>query len=418
MPSLNLTWRWRSVTLKGRWLPSVGKFHRIRIREQVLFAHTSLHLAPATAHRVLAAPRNKLEGDWLNCITMTSFAKDSHTNIIIPVPRRSIINKFNGNWMSEIFTNAVTSIVLGIEDFEDGTDERMLSAARNYYAGLLLLAKECLVSAAPEADAMDIIGAKFKPIPNGEGGVEHVVMGYATIDLAQLQQRFKDFGLPWPDVNINKLQQFRNNLEHYHLKEPVSALGEAIASSFPMLVDFFKILGEDPQTHLVGVWDTIIAERATFEKVRTECLISWEGVDWPAPVKHLDKMLCPECKSSLVGQADAKNEDHTTIDGKCFQCGEEIDREKLKEMVAQASYEIDAYLMAKDGLNSAIASCPECGVKAYVETGEFSVCLSCGESVAGECSRCSTSIDVHEYSPDHPELCSYCAHMWEKVMRE
>jgi len=61
----------------------------------------------------------------------------------------------------KFFENAVTSLILGIEDFETGTDERMLSAARNYYAGLLLLAKECLVNAVPAAEAMDVIGAKF-----------------------------------------------------------------------------------------------------------------------------------------------------------------------------------------------------------------------------------------------------------------
>lgn len=320
--------------------------------------------------------------------------------------------------MSEIFENAVTSITLGIEDFETGTDERMLSAARNYYAGLLLLAKECLVNAAPDADAMDIIGARFKPVPDGHGGIEHVVQGYTTIDLAQLKERFKDFKLPWPDANIKQLQQFRNNLEHYHLKEPASALGEAIAASFPMIVDFFKILGEDPQEYLADVWDTIIAERATFEKVRESCLVSWEGVEWPALVKDLDKMSCPSCKSSLVGQADAANTDHENIEGKCFQCGHEIDREALMVMVVTASYEIDAYLMAKDGLNSAIATCPHCAAEAYVETGETSVCFSCGESVAGECERCGTRVDVHEYNYDYEGLCSYCAHMAEKYMRD
>lgn len=320
--------------------------------------------------------------------------------------------------MSEIFENAVTSITLGIEDFETGTDERMLSAARNYYAGLLLLAKECLVCAAPEAEAMEVIGAKFKPQPDGQGGVEHVVSGYATVDLSQLQQRFKDFGLPWPDVNIKRLQQFRNNLEHYHLKEPASALGEAIAASFPMVVDFFKILDEDPQEHLADVWDTIIAERATFEKVRADCLTSWDGVQWPAPVQKLDRMSCPACQSALVGQADATNPDHEQVDGKCFQCGETIDREKIMEMVVQASYAMDAYIMAKEGLNSPIGYCPECGAEAYVDDGETSLCFSCGESISGECARCSTAIDLNEYNPDHPQLCSYCAHQWEKVMRE
>jgi len=145
--------------------------------------------------------------------------------------------------MTQIFDNAVASIRLGIEDFEIGTDERMLSAARNYYAGLLLLAKECIVQRAPDADAMEVIGAKFKPEPDGDGGVVHVPDGYATVDLAQLKKRFKDFGLDWPDADIGKLQRFRNDLEHLHLKEPVSALKEAIASSFPMVVDFFGTLG-------------------------------------------------------------------------------------------------------------------------------------------------------------------------------
>jgi len=320
--------------------------------------------------------------------------------------------------MSEIFDNAVTSITLGIEDFETGTDGRMLSAARNYYAGLLLLAKECLVNAAPEADAMDIVGAKFKPMPDGDGGVEHVVQGYTTVDLAQLQTRFKDFDLPWPNVNIKQLQQFRNNLEHYHLKEPASALGEAIASSFPMIVDFFQILEADPQEHLADVWDTIIAERNTFEKVQAACLASLEGVKWPAPVDGIDKMSCPSCQSSLVGQADATNTDHENIQGKCFQCGAEIGRETLMGLVVKASYEMDDYLMAKDGLNPAITDCPECGSDIYVETGEISICFSCGESAAGECARCSNRIDANDYSFDHPNLCGYCGNQLDKVMRE
>jgi hypothetical protein len=141
--------------------------------------------------------------------------------------------------MSEIFENAITSIVLGIEDFETGSDARMLSAARNYYAGLLLLAKECLVRTVPLADAMEVIGSKFRPMPDGAGGVSYQVEGYATVDLRQLKERFKAFGLAWPKADVDKLQRFRNDLEHNHLNEPVSALGEAIASSFSMIVDFF-----------------------------------------------------------------------------------------------------------------------------------------------------------------------------------
>ena len=320
--------------------------------------------------------------------------------------------------MSDIFDNAISSIILGIEDFETGTDARMLSSARNYYAGLLLLAKECLVRAAPDADPMDVIGAKFKPKPDGDGGVEHEVIGYTTVDLAQLKSRFKDFGLSWPEADIGKLQRFRNDLEHYHLKEPVSALGEAIASSFPMVVDFCAILAEDPQHHLADVWDTILTQRTAFEKVQAKCIASLENVDWPADVFNLDRLVCPECGSSLLGQEDPENDDRENVIGKCHQCGEEIPYEKTMELIVTASYEVDAYIMAKEGLNPGITDCPECFAPAYVETGEVSVCLVCGESVAGECIRCSTHIDAHEYNFESPNLCSYCAHMAEMVMRE
>ena len=320
--------------------------------------------------------------------------------------------------MSEIFENAITSITLGVEDFETGSEARMLSAARNYYAGLLLLAKECLVRAAPAADAMEIIGAKFKPVPDGAGGVDHEVVGYTTVDLAQLKTRFKDFKLPWPDADINKLQRFRNDLEHHHLKEPVSALGEAIASSFPMVVDFCGILEEDPQTQLADVWDTILEQHDAFEKVKKKCLASLEAVEWPAEVSKLDRMACPECASSLIGQVEQENTDHEQVVGKCYQCGEEIAFETMMELVVKASYELDAYIMAKEGLNTPYGHCPECSAEAYVEDGETSLCFACGESIAGECVRCSNSIDLNEYNPDHPNLCSYCVYQWEKVMRE
>ncbi len=311
--------------------------------------------------------------------------------------------------MSEIFKNAITSIKLGIEDFQTGADDRMLSAARNYYAGLLLLAKECLVNAVPDADAMEIIGAKFKPVPDGDGGVDHVVMGYTTVDLAQLKTRFKDFGLEWPDVSITNLQRFRNDLEHYHLKEPAGALSEAIASSFPMVVDFFEILGEDPQEYLQDVWETILSERAAFEKVQAACLASWKPVKWPGEVQNLDRINCPNCQSSLIGQADPENTDHNAVNGKCFQCGEEIGFEEMIKLVVKASYEISDYLLAKEGLAPAVVDCPDCNATAYVETGYDSICFVCGESVARTCYECSADIDVHDYSYDHEDLCSDCA---------
>lgn len=272
--------------------------------------------------------------------------------------------------------------------------------------------------AAPGAEAIEVIGTNFKPVSDGAGGVEYKPEGYKTVDLQQIQQRFKDFGLHWPKVDIKKLQRLRNDLEHHHLKEPVSALSEAIASSFPMIVDFLVILGEEPQEHLGQVWTTILEQKDAFEKVQKSCLKSLEPITWPADVSHLDRMSCPYCGSSLIGQAEPENSDHEHVIGKCYQCGEEIPFDEMMELVASATYEADAYIAAKEGLNRVISTCPECGVTAYVENEEVSICFACGESIAGECTRCSATIDVNEYSPDHPDLCSYCAHMYDKMMRE
>lgn len=320
--------------------------------------------------------------------------------------------------MSEIFDNAVSSIVLGIEDFQEGSDARMLSAARNYYAGLLLLGKECLIRAAPEADPMEVIGAKFEPVPDGDGGVDHRVIGYGTVDLAQLRSRFKKFDLRWPNVNVERLQHLRNNLEHYHLAEPVGALKEAIAASFPMIIDFFETLKEDPQYLLADVWDSILEETEAFNKVQQSCFDSIRQLDWPGPVKNLQRISCTKCGSSLIGQVDRNNTDTFNADAKCFQCGEDYDQQQLAEMVVAASYEIDAYYAAKDGETSPIAYCPRCDADAYVENGEVSVCFSCKETVAATCSRCGVHISVHEYNPEHPELCGYCANQWDKMLRE
>ena len=44
--------------------------------------------------------------------------------------------------MSDLFNNAVASIRMGVEDYTNKDGNRALSAVRNFYSGVLLLAKE------------------------------------------------------------------------------------------------------------------------------------------------------------------------------------------------------------------------------------------------------------------------------------
>jgi len=321
--------------------------------------------------------------------------------------------------MSALFQNAVTSLRMGIEDFQTGEDDRMISSARNYYAGLLLLAKECLVRAAPNADPMQVIGAKVKPISDGAGGVAAAPDGPTTIGFHDLKKRFSDFGLPWPDGDLQKLVGMRNQLEHLHLKEPVAALAEAIASSFPMVVDFFAILVEDPKVELGDTWDVILERHDAFKKVQAVCLAEIALIDWNIEPGNLDRMSCPNCGSSLIGQEESGNTDVGSFHAKCAQCGEVFDAEDSIRMVVDAAFGADNYIAAKEGGEPVVNDCPNCAISdAYVQNGEANGCIACGFVLDESCVRCGAGITLDEYTVLDSGLCGYCNHMSEKVMRE
>jgi hypothetical protein len=118
--------------------------------------------------------------------------------------------------MNTLFDNAVQSIQLGIEDYQSNDPKRALSAVRNFYAGALLLAKETLVRAVPKANADEIIGANYRPVPDSKGGVQYKQVGYRTIDFDEIGKRFKDFGLPINQTALRELNRIRTDVEHHY----------------------------------------------------------------------------------------------------------------------------------------------------------------------------------------------------------
>src|SRR6202165_762479 len=97
--------------------------------------------------------------------------------------------------MSSLLQNAIESIQLGVEDYQANDRKRALSAVRNFYSGTLLLAKEVLIRSAPDADPEHVIGANYRPVPDGRGGVMFEQDGHRTVDFAEIGKRFADFGL-------------------------------------------------------------------------------------------------------------------------------------------------------------------------------------------------------------------------------
>lgn len=105
--------------------------------------------------------------------------------------------------MSSLLENAVVSIQLGLEDFASEDERRVVSAARNLYAGVLLLCKEVLRQLSPPDSNDLLIRTKKKAVRDADGNVRLVGDGKKTIDRAEIEETFKQLQL---GVDLSNLE--------------------------------------------------------------------------------------------------------------------------------------------------------------------------------------------------------------------
>ena len=303
--------------------------------------------------------------------------------------------------MSKLFDNAVQSIRLGLEDYQAEDPARTLSAVRNFYAGLLLLAKEVLVRAVPEADEEILLAANYRPHPDGSGGIKFVPRTNATIDLDSIGTRFKDFGLSINHKALKELSQIRNDVEHRFPDKNRDSMRAAISKAFIISHKLFRQAGEEPHVVLNGAWQTMLEVREVYEQERRACATTFEKVDWVSDFLSDLRLKCPECQSDLVEQIKRNNSDQHEIVAKCRSCGAIAKAERLVE-------------------NSiAGETCPECNLDAYI-VGEYvddqGRCVWC-EYTLGECDLCEEQITLDDVG-ERTNLCSSCDYQWAKMETE
>ena len=206
--------------------------------------------------------------------------------------------------MSDLFKNAVQSIILGLEDYQTEDAERTLSAVRNYYAGLLLLAKEVLVRAVPDADESEILAANYKPVPDESGGVKYVPQSNRSIDLNGIGTRFKGFGLSIDKKVLRELSEIRNAVEHRSPKSVADSMRQSIAMSFPLVYKLFREAYEDPYEVLEHTWETMLEVRTIYDEELKTCRATFSNVEWSSNILADAPRLCVECGSELVAQND------------------------------------------------------------------------------------------------------------------
>ena len=308
--------------------------------------------------------------------------------------------------MSDLFKNAVQSIVLGLEDHQTDEPKRALSAVRNLYAGVLLLGKEVLVRQVPNASADFLLAARFKPMPDGRGGITFIPNGNQTVDFDELGRRLKAFGeIDLKDMK--RLKKIRNDVEHRATDQSPQALREHMAAVFPTVVQLFRHIGEDPGEALGESWQVILQVRHIYKAEAKECQGTVKAIKWTKSLMGELELRCPKCDSILVEQLDATNIDPMSMRCSCRACGSELDPEEVIEATLHSHFDFDIYIAVKDGGEEPLVMCPECGRDTYLWGSEDDGCAVCG-AILGNCAFCNEPLTPWTVSGDDETMCSYC----------
>lgn len=321
--------------------------------------------------------------------------------------------------MASLFENAVASIRMGVEDYQQQDDDRDISAVRNLYAGVLLLAKEALIRKAPKADPRAVIAQTFKPVPDGKGGMTFNASD-KTIDFENIKTRFKAFGLEIDKDALEELNKIRNDMEHHFTDKPGATIRAAVVKSFPVISSLFRQMNENPVEHLGSAWASMLEERNLYDYEKAAARGSFALVNWHANFLADFEFECTACGWDLIEQVDAKNTSPDSVEFRCRQCGDEPERGDVIEAAVNKAFWADGYLRAKDGDGDGpVFQCQECSLETYLE--EDDVCAHCGETMdfTRTCFRCHNTISIQDYLDGLDSgLCGYCSNLRDKVMAE
>nr|WP_315448574.1 hypothetical protein [uncultured Pseudomonas sp.] len=247
----------------------------------------------------------------------------------------------------KLVSNAVNSISLGIEDFnlsraESGNSLRALSAARNFYSGLLLLFKFRIAITTHDVEKSEGLvyeADKILPFVNENGDIEWRPVGLkkTTIDYAAIKSRFESLGIKTDWNAVKSLQECRNDLEHFSSSHSMADIGRFVANLFPLLHRFIADeLKWAPAELLGSAWASMIEFHEFYSATQERAKFQWESVGLPiAASSLLQECRCSECNSRLLAPNRADIEFKVPIDTSDFryECVECHNSESLSELL-------------------------------------------------------------------------------------
>jgi hypothetical protein len=306
-----------------------------------------------------------------------------------------------------ILQNAVDSIELGVEDFQADDPKRLISSVRNFYAGLLLLFKHKL-SLLSANDDEALLKADVLPVLTGKG-VSWRGKGKKTVDVQQIRDRFTSLKITVDWSELDKIQDYRRNIEHYFTTTKPEVVRQYIAACFVVVRDFIvDHLKAEPRVVLGDrTWAFLVEQDNVHRAERERCEAELDRLKWPGDAARLwmEGAICQECGSDLLKPTASNAVDAESAAFECVACGHTSGFEDL--LIACGSPH-DTFASYKDGGGQIVGTCPECGRDGYDSVeGE---CALCGASGPYECAVCGNNIPIEELSWEQASLCGYCKH--------
>jgi len=310
-----------------------------------------------------------------------------------------------------ILKNAIDSIQLGIEDFDNGDPKRLVSAVRNFFAGVLLLFKHKLADLS-KADDEALIKSRVVPVIR-DGAIAWRGDGKNTVDVQQIKDRFKSLEIDVDWKRLKGIQDYRNNIEHYHASTSPEVVRQYITDCFLIVRDFIAVYLDSGPRDVLGqdTWERLINEQEVFDAEKRACAAELDELEWSVNAAHvwISGATCSECCSDLIRPVDPRKKHAEDNTFECKVCGQAWEYEELLKLAGSPH---DTYRAIKEGVGPFTGVCPECGNEGYDEVEQE--CVFCGAEGPYECQRCGNTIMVDELSWDAGNYCAYCAHMMSK----
>ena len=202
-----------------------------------------------------------------------------------------------------LLNNAIDALIVGLEDFEEGSDKRLKSAVRNVHAGVLLIFKEKLRRLSGSGTNEALLKQRIVP-KQQSGSTVWVGVGKKTADIQTIRDRFKHLGITANWNYFDDLTAYRNEIEHYFSTANSAAINTALAKAFAVVSEFSaNELNEDPATlFTVPIWARMTQIQEVYQQERALCVASFSNIDSSSQsvVSNIGRFKCDDCGSDLI----------------------------------------------------------------------------------------------------------------------